>query len=54
MLCILIADAGRAKGLGEARPLIVPAGSGERVSEEGCWRTVNTKVLLSAMLAHWG
>lgn len=52
---MLIAEVGRAKGLGDARPLRPgEVTSGVRVSEEGCWRTVKTKVLLSAMLAHCG
>lgn len=54
MLCMLIAEAGRVKGLGDARPLIPAFGSGERANEDGCWRTVNTKVLFSARLAHCG
>ena len=37
MLCMLIADTGRAKGLGEARPVSPgDAISGDLVSEEGC------------------
>lgn len=52
---MLIAEAGRAKGFGEARPVSPgEVTSGRRVSDEGCWRTVKTKVLLSAMLAHCG
>jgi hypothetical protein len=45
---ILIADEGRAKGLGEA-----DRGSGElQLKKEGCWRTAKTKVLLIARRAH--
>ena len=53
---ILIAEAGRANGLGEARPPTPTPeeteGSGERVREEGCWRMANTNVLLRARRAH--
>jgi hypothetical protein len=50
-----MAEAGRAKGLGEARPVMPgEVTSGKRVSDEWCWRTVKTNVLLSAMLAHCG
>lgn len=33
---MLIAEAGRAKGLGLARPLIAALRSGVRVSDDGC------------------
>jgi hypothetical protein len=47
-----IADVGRANGFGDgARPVLR---SGERVREDGCWRTVKTNVLLRARFAHWG
>ena len=36
ILCMLMADAGRAKGFGETRPLVAALGSGVRVREEGC------------------
>lgn len=49
---MLIAEAGRAKGFGEARPFIGGAGSGSLVSEDGCCRTQNTKVLFKAKFAH--
>jgi hypothetical protein len=55
MLCMLIADAGRANGLGEARPWMAGLGSGVLLpSDDGCCRTENTKVLLRAMFAHCG
>ena len=54
MLIMLIADAGRAKGLGDARPWIAGLGSGDLLSEEGCWRMQKTKVLFRAMLEHCG
>lgn len=54
MDCIDIAEAGRAKGLGDARPFIAALGSGVRFKELGCWRTVNTKVLFRAKFAHCG
>lgn len=54
MLIILIAEAGRANGFGEARPCMGGLGSGERFMDEGCCRIQKTKVLLSAMLAHCG
>lgn len=62
-----MADEGRTKGAGEVerRPnaellraealLEPPQVSGEkRESEEGCWRTQNTKVLLMTRRLHWG
>jgi hypothetical protein len=50
---MLIADAGRAKGLGEERPLTeLLLGSGERLREEGCWRMVKTKVLFRTRREH--
>jgi hypothetical protein len=48
---MLIADAGRAKGLGDARPVMGVAGS-MGVVEEGCWRTQKTNVLLRTRLEH--
>jgi hypothetical protein len=51
---MLIAEAGRANGLGEARPVMGGLGSGEVLRDEGCCRMQKTKVLLRAMLAHWG
>jgi hypothetical protein len=41
----LIADVGRVKGLGLARPrpgLVTLGGSEVRVRDDGCWRTLNT------------
>jgi len=40
----LMAEAGRAKGLGLARPVRpgLVTGEGVRVREEGCWRTLKT------------
>jgi len=60
-----MAEAGRIKGLGLARPEIpvekvmlevpVELRDGElREREEGCWRTQNTNVLFAARRAHWG
>ena len=51
---MLIAEAGRAKGFGDARPCIAGLGSGDFVRDDGCWRTQKTKVLFRAKLAHCG
>ena len=67
-LATLMADAGRMSGLGDGARLMLPpkadellpppapplAMVGERVSEEGCWRTEKTKVLFAARRAHCG
>ena len=52
---MLSALAGRENTDGEIRPL-TPASLliDEDDGEEGCCRTANTKVLLTASLAHWG
>jgi hypothetical protein len=48
---MLIADTGRANGLGEERPLGFDK-FGDFSTEEGCCRTENTNVLFAVRRAH--